>query len=53
MKLSLAVRKPRICKCGKNPAEPVHNCPYEDDVKNVEKRCKCCKDCTRECAADI
>lgn len=30
-----------------------HECPYERDLNNEEKLCRCCKDCTRMCALDI
>lgn len=43
-----------LCKCEKNPAEPDHTCPYNEDINNdSETLCNCCKDCAQECAWDI
>lgn len=43
-----------MCKCGKNPAQPDHPCPYQQEI-NDENRdvCVCCNDCMHECAMDI
>jgi hypothetical protein len=42
------------CKCGQNPAEPLHECPYNADVNNDPTPCcYCCHECSRECAEDI
>ena len=34
--------------------EPLHGCPYQEDVNdNYEFRCNCCDECRHECAMDI
>ena len=39
--------------CG-HPDATVGNCPYAADVNNNrEQRCRCCKECSHECAMDI
>ena len=47
-------------KCHNNPAEDLHECPYEYDVNDecylpAEKRtlCNCCAACREECADEI
>ena len=43
-----------MCKCGKNPAEHPHTCPYQTDINdNYETLCNCCLECQCECAMDI
>ena len=48
-------RGPNKCpNCKKNPAEPIHACPYNADINNDDSEiCKCCSDCCQECANDI
>lgn len=44
----------KMCKCGKNPADSEHTCPFRSDVYNDnETMCSCCSDCRHECAMDI
>jgi hypothetical protein len=43
-----------LCKCGKHPAEEPHTCPYADEINDdSETLCRCCAECTQECAWDI
>lgn len=43
----------RLVACP-NMAEPLHPCPYLQDVEeDDETECTCCKACTRECAGDV
>jgi hypothetical protein len=44
---------PAMCKCGKNPAEPPHICPYQYEINDSEATCDCCAECASECAMDI
>ena len=36
-----------------NTAEEPHVCPFKQDIEGNSARCTCCKECKRECAADI
>jgi hypothetical protein len=39
--------------CG-HPGAEVQNCPYAAEVRNDrDARCKCCRDCSRNCSEDI
>jgi hypothetical protein len=41
------------CHCG-NPADEEHTCPFAEEIHGrTEPACRCCPDCTRECANDI
>lgn len=41
-------------RCGKNPAEAEHTCPFSVEIHDDSKStCRCCKDCEQECAWDI
>lgn len=58
--LSTRVTKDKEYYCGsrggcKNPGtEELHSCPYAEDIDDDhEKTCRCCADCTDECAQDI
>ncbi len=43
-----------LCKCGKNPEEASHTCPYSEDIHgDSESMCNCCDSCRHECAMDI
>ena len=43
-----------MCKCGKNPQQPPHTCPYEEEIfNNSETMCECCDSCQHECLLDI
>jgi hypothetical protein len=43
-----------MCKCGKNPKEPPHQCPFQADVNSDrDTLCECCDDCQHQCAMDI
>lgn len=46
---------PEMCKCGKNPAQPEHMCPYQAEFSEEpdETYCTCCDACMYECAMDI
>ena len=38
----------------KNDAEEYHLCPYSQEINDdFETECKCCPDCTEDCAMDI
>lgn len=40
--------------CNRNDAEPMHICPFLDDIHNdSETLCNCCDHCTHECAMDV
>jgi len=36
-----------------NPAEEEHACPYKDEYGDSETLCRCCNECTYQCAMDI
>lgn len=42
-------------RCGANPVEEPHACPYAQDIggSTDNKYCTCCMACTHECAMDI
>ena len=41
-------------QCGRNDANKVHTCPYQEDINgDYRSLCNCCDDCTNECAMDI
>lgn len=43
--------KTDMCSCGKNPAEPLHGCPYASDINgDYDSLCDCCKECESECS---
>ena len=44
-----------MCKCGKNPATEPHGCPFAEEINdnNDPEYCRCCADCTQQCAEDI
>jgi hypothetical protein len=43
-----------MCKCGKAKAEPLHSCPYREELfDDYEDSCRCCDACLRECLYDI
>ena len=37
------------------PEDPLHSCPYEEDVGNNSdpEYCNCCDSCMEQCASDI
>lgn len=41
--------------CINPPSAKRHSCPYQADVNNDDdpKHCRCCENCTHECAMDI
>lgn len=42
-----------LCGCG-NPAEPLHSCPFKEEINDdSETLCNCCNDCRHECAMDV
>ena len=44
----------KLCpKCGKNPAQEPHYCPYDVEINNDYSLCECCDDCEWECNSDI
>jgi hypothetical protein len=44
----------KCLNCGKGNKEPIHKCPYQQDVNNDENyTCTCCENCQHECAQDI
>jgi len=48
------LRNNGMCKCGINHKTDWHSCPYDEDMNgNYEKNCRCCSDCTHNCAMDI
>ena len=44
-----------MCRCGKNPAQNPHSCPYVEEIGDNHggEYCICCDDCRHECAMDI
>lgn len=41
-------------RCGNNPAEVSHTCPFSVEIAGDDERlCDCCNECTNECAMDI
>lgn len=43
-------------KCGNcdNEAQPLHTCPYNEDIHgDSETLCDCCSECEHQCAMDI
>jgi hypothetical protein len=44
-----------LCECcGKNPAEPLHTCPFAVEIYGDEKQmCNCCDTCENQCCQDI
>jgi hypothetical protein len=45
---------PKTCKTCSNPGLELHQCPYQEDIKNdSDTLCNCCSDCQRECSNDI
>lgn len=41
-------------RCHKEDANPLHKCPFQQDVHNDEEfQCNCCEECTYQCALDI
>jgi hypothetical protein len=46
----------KMCsRCGKNPAQELHSCPYAEEINDEHdpEYCDCCEECTQECAWDI
>lgn len=36
--------------CGKHEAEPLHTCPYQEDIHgDYITECDCCQECIYEC----
>lgn len=45
---------PETCdKCGNNPAQGPHRCPYAYEIGDCEDTCNCCADCEYGCAGDV
>lgn len=43
-----------VCSsCRKNQSNPLHMCPYKDDINNNQEQCNCCIKCTSDCAQEI
>ncbi len=40
-------------QCEQNKAEELHSCPYAEEFGDEITLCKCCDDCTTNCALDI
>lgn len=45
----------KLCQgCGVNKAEPMHTCPFSEDINDdYETLCNCCDECRHECCMDI
>jgi len=42
------------CQNCNGVAEPLHPCPFKDEVDNDDKTlCNCCQKCTQQCEDDI
>lgn len=39
--------------CGNHSAEPYHECPYNMEIGDGLKLCRCCDSCRRQCAEDV
>ena len=50
-----ATKKKDLCsRCEIRPKNPLHSCPFNEDINNDSKTlCNCCNSCARECAMDI
>ena len=54
------MKEEKLCsKCGKNPAEELHPCPYKSEM-NAESMdeddldlCDCCVDCRGDCVMSV
>jgi hypothetical protein len=42
-------------RCKFNKAATPHICPFDEEINpdQIERKCKCCRACTHECAMDI
>jgi len=40
-------------RCGNDPAENLHPCPFKQEIHDDDELCNCCDDCMHECAMDI
>jgi len=42
-------------KCGKNPAQEPHPCPYQEEINDNHdpECCTCCPECEQQCRDDI
>lgn len=47
--------KEELCEaCEERPAEPLHSCPYAEELHDDDsERCTCCIDCQNECALSV
>lgn len=45
----------KMCdRCGKNPAQEMHPCPFSEEVHgDSETLCDCCEECEGSCADDV
>lgn len=44
----------RCPRCQQRPAEPLHTCPYREELSDdPNDHCTCCPDCTDLCREDI
>ena len=45
----------KLCsKCGRNPAEELHPCPYQQEIYGEEEElCDCCCECQGDCNESI
>lgn len=51
-----SAEEPKLCgKCGKQPAQGLHRCPYQYDINDNDdpEYCDCCDACQIDCAMDI
>ena len=39
--------------CKASPAQPLHECPFDQELYEGLVRCNCCDHCVHECAMDI
>jgi hypothetical protein len=54
--LSTIAKEGKLCsRCEKRPEEPLHACPYQQEINDStdEKYCDCCQHCEQECRDDI
>lgn len=44
-----------LCKCGKNPPDSRHSCPYAEEINDNKdpEYCSCCADCRQDCLDGI
>jgi hypothetical protein len=43
----------KLCpECNAEPACTA-TCPYDDEIRNIERQCDCCRPCRKNCLMDV